>query len=31
MTFHTDAKGDITSVSAPLEGAVKDIVFKRGV
>lgn len=30
MTFQTDAKGNVYSVSAPLEGAVKDIIFKRG-
>ena len=28
-TFHTDAKGVISSVSAPFEPAVDDIVFKR--
>ncbi|NJD03406.1 MAG: serine hydrolase [Ruminiclostridium sp.] len=31
VTFHTDAKGVISSVSAPFEPAVKDIVFTRSV
>lgn len=30
-TFHTDTKGVISSVSAPFEPAVNDIVFKRSV
>jgi CubicO group peptidase (beta-lactamase class C family) len=29
LTFQTDARGEVVSVSAPLEGAVKDIVFER--
>ncbi len=29
VTFHTDAKGRISSVSAPFEPAVKDIIFTR--
>jgi CubicO group peptidase (beta-lactamase class C family) len=29
MTFHTDARGNISSVSAPFEPAVKDIEFIR--
>ena len=31
VTFHTDAKGVISSVSVPFEPAVKDIVFTRSV
>ncbi len=30
LTFQTDARGEVVSVSAPLESAVKDIVFARG-
>ena len=31
VTFHTDAKGIVSSISAPFEPAVKDIVFIRRV
>lgn len=31
VTFHTDAKGVISSISAPFEPAVKDIVFTRDI
>jgi hypothetical protein len=29
VSFFTDTKGDITSLSLPLEPAVRDIVFTR--
>ncbi len=31
FTFHTDAKGVINSLTAPLEPSVKDIVFTRSI